>query len=261
MVGSRRADASPQLFSYDNTSISAMKLNQDTTASRPKLRISVVPFRLSQSGLQVAVRSDDSGALQLLAGTPDLDEWLDSAARRIVRDWVGSNEQYLEQLYTFSHTTGSDRTVTVSYLALFRDNDESATSAPGITWMVAHEVPLPSDVDRRVRDYALRRLQAKIGYTNIAFHLLRETFTFSELQLAYEWVLDHPVDKRNFRRRMMASGILDQMNEKRRDGSHRPAALYRFASRDDQAAYLTPPWAAERFESRVELPLEGSVRL
>jgi hypothetical protein len=107
-------------------------------------------------------------------------------------------------------------------------------------------------MDRRVLDYALMRLRAKLGYTNIAFHLLPPTFTLSELQLAYEAVLGHPVDKRNFRRRMIASGILDQLDEKRRDGSHRPAALYRFASRDDREAYLTPPWALERPEAVAE---------
>lgn len=225
-----------------------MVIRTEPTESLTRLRISAVPFRLSDSGLQVAVRMEKTRGHYLLQGCPELDEWLDSAARRVVREWIGVEEQYLEQLYTFNHATGRDRTMIVSYLALFRAGSSLVQIKPDVSWTMAHEVHLPSKVDRRVLDYALMRLRAKLGYTNIAFHLLSETFTLSQLQQAYEWVLDHPVDKRNFRRRMMASGILDQTNEKRRDGSHRPAALYRFASRDDHAAYLTPSWAAERFE-------------
>ena len=229
----------------------------DTTASSPRLRISAVPFRLGRSGLEVAVLCGDACGPRLPTGSPERDEWLDMAARRIVRDRVGADEQYLEQLYTFGHATDRDRTVTVSYLALFREDSRRRPSPPDISWVMANDVPLPVDVDRQVLQYALIRLRAKLGYTNIAFHLLPTTFTFSELQLAYEAVLDHPVDKRNFRRRMMASGILEEMAEKRRVGSHRPAALYRFASRDDHAAYLTPPWAAERLDEQDDSPPGG----
>jgi len=229
-----------------------MVVNAETIASAPRLRISAVPFRLGRFGLQVAVRSGDPAGIRLLSDSPEPDERLDEAARRIVRGRIGSDEQYLEQLYTFGHAMNPDRAVTVSYLALFRGIDDSNTRRPHITWAMANDLALPSVVDRQVLDYALLRLQAKLGYTNIAFHLLPVTFTLSELQLAYEAVLDHPVDKRNFRRRMMASGILEQLAQKRRDGSHRPAALFRFASRDDHAAYLTPPWAAERPEGQDE---------
>jgi 8-oxo-dGTP diphosphatase len=103
---------------------------------------------------------------------------------------------------------------------------------------------LASNADQAVLDYALMRLRAKLGYTNIAFHLVPEKFTLPELQRAYESILLHPVDKRNFRRRILASGILTQTDEKRRDGSHRPAALYRFSSQEDHTSYLTPSQGA-----------------
>ncbi len=225
---------------------------KNTIAAVSPVRISAVPFRLGRAGLSVAVHPVGEGGQRLPAGVPAPAEWLDVAARRIVRERVGSHEQYLEQLYTFGDPATEDRTVTVSYLALFRDHERHDEDSAGLTWMAAREVVLPSEMDRRVLDYALMRLRAKLGYTNIAFHLLPPTFTLSDLQLAYEAVLGHPVDKRNFRRRMIASSILEQLDEKRRDGSHRPAALYRFASRDDREAYLTPPWAMERPEVVAE---------
>ena len=94
-----------------------------------------------------------------------------------------------------------------------------------------------------VLDYGVFRLRAKLSYTTIAFHLLPETFTFTELQQTYEAVLGQRLDKRNFRRRMIAAEIVVGTPAKRRDGSHRPATLYSFRAEHDAAAYLTPAWA------------------
>jgi 8-oxo-dGTP diphosphatase len=68
-------------------------------------------------------------------------------------------------------------------------------------------------------------------------------FTLTELQTAYETILDRKLDKRNFRRRVIASGIVVETAEKRREGSHRPATLYRFQAEPDADSYLTPAWA------------------
>jgi 8-oxo-dGTP diphosphatase len=110
-------------------------------------------------------------------------------------------------------------------------------------WESPDRLTNTSDADHQVLDYAVMRLRAKLGYTTIAFHLLPTTFTLTELQVAYETILGRRLDKRNFRRRMIASGILAATNDKRRDGSHRPAALYQFHAEQDATAYLTPPWS------------------
>jgi 8-oxo-dGTP diphosphatase len=157
-----------------------------------------------------------------------------------VREVLHTNEEYMEQLYTFSPANEAQREVVISYLALLQPMDDALDNADGY-WRRVADARLGNEVDQAVIAYALIRLRAKLGYTNIAFHLLPEMFTLSELQRAYENILQHAVDKRNFRRRILASGILSQTDQKRRDGSHRPAALYRFASREDHTTYLTPP--------------------
>jgi 8-oxo-dGTP diphosphatase len=92
-------------------------------------------------------------------------------------------------------------------------------------------------------DYALLQLRAKLGYTTIAFHLLPPNFTLSELQAVYEAVLNREVDKRNFRRRILATGVIEGTGEYRREGSHRPARLYQLRTPDDAETYLTPAWS------------------
>lgn len=208
---------------------------------RPTVDIRVVQFTLASGELLVGC-SRAGGELGLPRDVPVRHESLDIAARRIVRDHLGMQEQYIEQLYTLSLAEADDRwSVIVAYLALVCSPPPIGSDP--ITWVSASDDAVFSAADRLVVDYAVTRLQAKLGYTNIAFHLMPQTFTLTELQHAYETILERAVDKRNFRRRMIASGILEATNEQRREGSHRPAVLYRFRADLDTAMYLTPTWS------------------
>jgi 8-oxo-dGTP diphosphatase len=74
---------------------------------------------------------------------------------------------------------------------------------------------------------AHRRLVAKLDYSTIAFQFMGETFTLSELQSVYETLLNQPIDKRNFRKRILSLGLIEATGEQRRNGKHRPARVYR----------------------------------
>jgi 8-oxo-dGTP diphosphatase len=74
---------------------------------------------------------------------------------------------------------------------------------------------------------ARQRLSAKLAYSTIALQFMPERFTLSELQEVYEAILDEQMDKRNFRKRILAFDQIDETPEVRRNGSHRPARLYR----------------------------------
>lgn len=170
---------------------------------------------------------------------PAAEVGLDEVVRSKADDVVGHGSTYLEQLYTFTALrAGSDTAIVVSYLAC----------APSIGPLheryqllpIDDAVALLSGVDRQIVEYALTRLRAKIGYTTIAFHLMPVEFTLSELQRTYETILGMPVDKRNFRRRMLASGLVSPTEGRRAGANHRPAALYQFAAAHDPSAFLTP---------------------
>lgn len=179
---------------------------------------------------------------QLPRGFPFPGVPLDAAARALIHETTSVQEQYLEQLYTLSVRDGDRWIVVVSYLALI-----ASSGAPPLStaeWLPVTSIDL-SDADKMVLDYAIVRLRAKFGYSTIAFHLMPESFTLSELQALYETVVGTSLDKRNFRRRVVAASMLEATTEKRRDGSHRPAQLYRFRAGHDPAAYLTPSWAGD----------------
>jgi 8-oxo-dGTP diphosphatase len=204
--------------------------------------VRVVLITVNAGQLLVALLPDGD-TWQLPRGYPFANIPLDAAARTITFESTELHEQYLEQLYTLSVRDGEPCRIVVSYLALVASTADTppATSA---TWREVKSTPLP-DVDQMVLDYAIVRLRAKLGYTTIAFHLMPETFSLSELQAVYETAIGIALDKRNFRRRIIASGMLEPTSEKRRDGSHRPAQLYRFRAGHDPAAFLTPQWAGE----------------
>jgi len=179
---------------------------------------------------------------QLPRGIPFAGVPLDSAARSLIRESTELHEQYLEQLYTLSVRDADRWIIVVSYLALIAT--DGGLPEPMANWQPADTVSL-SEADTKVLEYAIVRLRAKLGYTTIAYHLMPESFTLSELQASYESVVGLSLDKRNFRRRVIASGMLESLPEKRRDGSHRPAQLYRFRADHDPAAFLTPSWAGD----------------
>jgi 8-oxo-dGTP diphosphatase len=201
--------------------------------------VRIVLLTVHDGQLKVASLPDGDG-WQLPRGVPLAAMPLDSAARLLLGETIGLQEDYLEQLYTLHADDGHKWIVLISYLAIVASG--SGLPQTEATWLDTQSQGF-SSVDRMVLDYAIVRLQAKLGYTTIAFHLMPEQFTLPELQDVYETALSMTLDKRNFRRRILASGMLEQLDEKRRDGSHRPAQLYRFRAGHDPQRFLTPQWA------------------
>jgi 8-oxo-dGTP diphosphatase len=175
-------------------------------------------------------------------------EGLDEAALRELREETGANVAYLEQLYTFGapRRDPRGRVLSVAYMALVRTRDHrvrGGDDAAEAKWIaVPHEGKLAFDHDAIV-ELGVARLQAKLRYAPIGFNLLPPTFALSELQRLYEAVLQRPLDKRNFRRRILSMDLLAEAG--RQEGvAHRAATLYRF----DERAYARLVHAGFNFE-------------
>jgi len=207
----------------------------------PRLTVSIVPFQIRKGLFRVGTLLSEDGTHILPALSPATKEPLDAAAERLMRETTGHPPSYMEQLFTLSIEQKDPWRIIVSYIVLVAPDTERPEE--DLVWEDPKTVDLRRETDRMLLDYAVTRIRAKLGYTNIAFHLLPPSFTMSDLQGVYEQVLGQTLDKRNFRRRMSASGILTRTGVFRREGSHRPAELYRFTSEADQSSYLTPPWA------------------
>ena len=215
----------------------------------PRVDVRVVLFTVSDGKLWVALESQGA-TYELPCRDPAPEETLDATASRVLNENLSINERYLEQLYSVSQVVSDVWSVTVSYLGLALTNGGrlGRLRAP---WFDASALPPMSALDRRILDYAVLRLRAKLGYTTIAFHLLPATFSLSELQQVYEAILNRRLDKRNFRRRIQSTGFLEATGETRREGSHRPARLFQFRAGHDAETFLTPAWVSNLEGERV----------
>jgi 8-oxo-dGTP diphosphatase len=170
----------------------------------------------------------------------DQGESLEEAARRELQEETGLKISYLEQLYTFGDP-GRDprgRIVSVAYFALVRTADyevEAGSDAADARWMDAdslRDYPLSAFDHDRIFRTALSRLQMKIRYTPIGFNLLPAKFTLPQLRGLYEAILMRKLDGPNFRKKILAMGILAEVGTEKPGSKPGPVAkLYRFDKR------------------------------
>ena len=162
-------------------------------------------------------------------------ESLEHAVERELAEETGVKINYLEQLYTFGKPDRDPRkrVISVAYFGLVKAaefNKLSAdTDAADARWFNIKELPELAFDHAHVLDVAIGRLRGKIVYQPIGFELLEKKFPFSDLEHLYTTLLDRPIDRRNFKKKIMHLGILDQLDEKApQTGSGRPASLFRF---------------------------------
>jgi 8-oxo-dGTP diphosphatase len=190
----------------------------------------------------------------LPGGFMRIDESLEAAALRVLHDKVGLAGVFLEQLFTFGDVQRDPRgrVISVAYYALVdaarfaveRGQTATATCRARLEVPWAGETggpvealgpdgrPLALFLDHAdILGLAVRRLRGKLDYTPVGFQLLPTEFTLRELQEVHEVVRGEAVNKDSFRRRMLASGLLEATGAHERDVGYRPAELYRFSRR------------------------------
>jgi ADP-ribose pyrophosphatase YjhB (NUDIX family) len=167
-------------------------------------------------------------------------ESLENAAYRILSEKIRAHNLYLEQLYTFGGPNRdprelpdsySDRYLSVSYFALvrFAEAELIADQVSGIAWYPLDQVPELAFDHKQILAYGHRRLRNKLEYSPVAFEVLPELFTLSDLYQLYTTVLgEHFSDYSNFRSRLLKLGFLADTGVKVSRGAGRPASLYRF---------------------------------
>lgn len=219
---------------------------------RPSVAVDVVCLTVDAGRLSVLMyerkEPPQQGTSALPGGFVQLDESLDDAAARLLRDKAGLTRVFLEQLFTFGDPRRDPRgrVITVAYYALL----DAARFGKATAKKMHLRVPWkgktggPVDVldgaDEKLELFldhadiiglAVNRLRGKLDYTPVGFQLLPEQFTLRQLQDVHEAVSGEPQNKDSFRRRMLASDQLEATGAHERDVLHRPAELYRFVRR------------------------------
>jgi 8-oxo-dGTP diphosphatase len=204
---------------------------------RAALTVDCVVFGFDEAELKVLLirrgLTPFKGRWALPGGFVRVDETVDDAARRELSEETGLVKVFLEQLYTFGAVKRDprERVVSVAYYALVKSAEHPATGATDADeagWFPVADPPGLAFDHAEILTTALERLRGKVRYEPIGFELLPAKFTLSQLQHLYETVLQTPLDKRNFRKKILSMGLLIPLDEQVRAGAHRPAQLFRF---------------------------------
>jgi 8-oxo-dGTP diphosphatase len=194
------------------------------------------------------------GSWSLPGGFVAPDESLDAAAARVLAAKAGLEDIFLEQLYTFGAVDRDPRTrvVSVSYYALVANERLSADLHEGqrlvplqVPWSGERGGPVEAlDADGQslvlafdhaaILGLTVQRLRGKLDYAPIGFELLPPLFTLRALQDIHETIRGETLNKDSFRRRVLASGLLEPTGRRQESVLHRPAELYRFSKSEIQ---------------------------
>ena len=181
------------------------------------------------------------------------EEHMDDAAKRILKNRTGLSDIFLEQFEVFSDPGRStkeinqeflknvgisgekswmfERFITVGYYALVdftRVNPQPDILSDACQWFKVSRVPEMILDHGKIFKKGLERLRVEVNYHPIGLNLLPAKFTMPELQRLYETILDKKLDRRNFQRKMAASGILTRLNETKKGVAHKAPYYYKF---------------------------------
>lgn len=220
---------------------------------RGALTVDCIVFGLDDDELKVLLIQRDispfEGKWALPGGFVHVDESVDEAAKRELKEETGLDHVFLEQLYTFG-SVGRDpreRVVSVAYYALVNLSEhrvKADTDARNAAWFSVYDIPDLAFDHTEILEMAHERLRGKIRYQPVGFELLPPKFTLTQFQRLYEKILDTKLDKRNFRKKILKMDILEGLDEVETDVAHRAAQLYRF----DMGKYNEKKCAGFNFE-------------
>lgn len=203
---------------------------RDRSSRTSSFSVDVVLVTATRNELAVllARNSSDRERWSLPWRSPQAGESLEIAAIRAVQEALGEAPNWMEQIGAFGdgkrHPSESD--VSVAYLGLVPH--ETASPRAGYTWFQVADLPPLSPRQRAMVESAAKTIQSRLDQAPVAFRLLPNTFTLSELQQMYELLMGKRLHKASFRRALQAAWLVEPTDEWRSEGRGRPAQLFRY---------------------------------
>lgn len=225
------------MLCYNNT---MTKIKGNIVCDSHSVAVDVVIFSIIENELNVLLveRLLPPKGWAIPGGFVKKNESLDEAAKRELAEETGVSDVYLEQLYTFGDPKRDPRgrIISVAYFALVESEKvkiKSGSDAKNVAWYPVKNIPNLAFDHNKIINYSKQRLAWKIEYTNVVYGLLPKYFSLTQLQKVYEAIVSRELDKRNFRRKFLNTGLIKQTKIKA-GGAHRPAVLYEFVERKPQ---------------------------
>ncbi|MBC8034461.1 MAG: NUDIX hydrolase [Chitinophagaceae bacterium] len=199
--------------------------------------VDCVIFSYQNKSLKVLLIKSDledfQGLYSLLGDLVGPEEDLEDAPYRVLYERTGLQDVYLEQVHTFGNINRhpSGRVITTAYFSLVNcKSSKLQISDNDVSWHNIADIRRLAFDHKIILDTCLQQLQERVMEHPIVFNLLPEKFSLRELQDLYEAILGLGLDRRNFRKRIIAKDWLVDLNEMEEDVPHRPGKLYKLRS-------------------------------
>ncbi len=204
--------------------------------SKYLVAVDCIIFGFDSEGLKLLLLERNfepaKGKFSLMGGFLAEGENTEEAAARVLEDLTGLNDVYLEQLQAFSAVNRDPgaRVVSVAYYALINieEHNHASVEKHSAFWVRYEDIPELIFDHKQMVDKAIARLRRKAATMPIGFNLLPEKFTLTQLQKLYEAIYQQNIDKRNFRKKILSTGVLNKLTEKDKKSSRRGAFLFTF---------------------------------
>ena len=161
------------------------------------------------------------------------EETLEETKEKILEETIGTSNIYTEQNYTFSKLdrNPNNRILATSYIGLIDSKTigkKKKKNENNWEWFTINELPKIAFDHKEVIENATELLKTKLVSANILKKLFPSDFTLPELQEIYENIMNKKLDRRNFRKKFINLGLIEDTGYKSEGRSGRPAKLYRF---------------------------------
>lgn len=194
----------------------------------------ILGFKNNELKVLVTKRKFDpmKGGRSLMGGFIQAGENIDETAVRVFEEYTGLNGLFIEQVGAYGEI-GRDpgsRVISIAYYALINIElfDERLKNTHNAEWVDINNIgELVFDHNQILND-TIKVLRRKASNRPIGFNLLPEKFTLPQLQSLYEAIYQTPIDKRNFRKKLLHMDILEKLEEKDKSSSKRGAFYYTF---------------------------------
>ncbi|WP_240627904.1 NUDIX hydrolase [Terrimonas sp.] len=220
-----------------------MKLNYYSHKNKMLVAVDCIIFGFDGSQLNVLLIKrgfePERGKWSLMGGFVHKDETAEAAAARVLKILTGLSDVYMEQLHAFTDINRDpiERTISLVFSSLIDINQykEQLSDDYEAHWFPINEMPQLIFDHQKMVEMAKQKLRYKAAFHPIVFELLPEKFTLPQLQILYEGIYNQLMDKRNFSRKILSTGLLVKQKDKEKASSKRGAFYFKLDKRKYQA--------------------------
>ena len=161
------------------------------------------------------------------------EELLDGINREIYeKTGIKNIDIYFSSVFGDVNRSPLKRMIAITYIGIIDSSRanllKNTNKTSDADWVAIDKIPNLAYDHNNILNEAIKTLKDKIVETDILKSLYPDGFTMPEIQKAYEIILDKKFDRRNFRKKILSIGLIEDTNKLVNFEGKKQAKLYKF---------------------------------